>query len=231
MATVKKATAPKETPKTLKDHIFYGLTLDEKQTAFRDAIWDQNIDIVFANAGAGCGKTLIATATANLLVQFDRYKSITYITSPCSDAQGFLPGTLTEKSAVYFEPFYQALITIGLNPFQVINGETLSNQKNGTGYINCITHTYLRGSNLDGVVILDEAQNFKESELRKVLTRCCDGAKVICIGHSGQIDISAHLSGFTKCIEHFKGLDKVAVCDLKENYRSWIAQHADLPWQ
>lgn len=230
MAAVKKTATTREVPQTLRDHIFYGLKLDAKQAAFRDAIWSPDIDIVFVNAGAGCGKTLIATATANLLVNYERYKSITYITSPCSDAQGFLPGTLTEKSAVYFEPFYQALITIGLIPAQVINDETLSNQKNGTGYINCITHTYLRGSNLDGVVILDETQNFKEPELRKVLTRCCEGAKIICIGHSGQADIPRQLSGFERCINHFRGLDRVAVCDLDTNYRSWVAQHADLAW-
>ena len=57
-----------EAPKTLKKHQFYGFELDEQQKAFRDAIWDENKLIVFANARAGTGKTLIAVATANLLV-------------------------------------------------------------------------------------------------------------------------------------------------------------------
>lgn len=230
MASAKNASTVKEVPQTLQGHIFYGLKLDEKQERFRDAIWSPDIDIVFANAGAGCGKTLIAAATANLLVKYGRYDNITYITSPCSDKQGSLPGDITQKSSVYFEPFYQALTTIGLNPMQVINNESLVNQKAGTAYITCITHTYLRGSNLDGVIILDETQNFTEPELRKVLTRSCEGAKIICIGHSGQIDIPKQLSGFERCINHFKDYDRVEVCELTTNYRSWVARHADLPW-
>ena len=54
-----------EAPKTLKDHPFYGFTLDEEQIVFRDAIWDPDKLIVFCNARAGTGKTFIATATAN----------------------------------------------------------------------------------------------------------------------------------------------------------------------
>lgn len=59
-------------PITLADHPFYGLRLDEQQKAFRDAIWSKEKLIVFCNAKAGTGKTLIATATANLLYEYGR---------------------------------------------------------------------------------------------------------------------------------------------------------------
>ena len=60
-------------PKNFKDHLFYGFELDEEQKLFRDAIWDEEKLIVFCNAKAGTGKTFIAVATANLLVQYGRY--------------------------------------------------------------------------------------------------------------------------------------------------------------
>ena len=60
-------------PETLAEHPFYGIELDEYQTAFRDAIWSQDKLIVFCNAPSGSGKTLIATATANLLCEYGRF--------------------------------------------------------------------------------------------------------------------------------------------------------------
>ena len=81
-----------EAPKDLNDSLFYGLELDNEQKIFRDAIWDEEHLIVFCNAKAGTGKTLIATATANLLVQYGRYDGIVYISSPTQEEKlGFLP--------------------------------------------------------------------------------------------------------------------------------------------
>ena len=103
------------------------------------------------------------------------------------------------------------------------------NQKNGTGYITCITDTFLRGSNLDNaVVILDEAQNYTVPQLKKTLTRVGKKAKVIVIGHDLQCDLEKpEQSGFIKYIEHFKEKERAAVCTLTINHRSWISQWAD----
>ena len=99
-----------DVPMSLRDQPFYGLVLDEQQQVFRDAIWDENKLIVFCNAKAGTGKTLIATATANLLCKYGRYEGIVYIASPTQEQkQGYLKGSIEEKSEPYFEPFYQAL--------------------------------------------------------------------------------------------------------------------------
>ena len=142
-APVEKITDPDQ-------YGFYGISLDEEQRVFRDAIWNPDIDVVFVDARAGSGKTLIATATANLLVQAGYFDKLIYIVSSYGEKrQGYLPGDLTQKSEVYFEPFYQALIKCGVDPNKVINDETMVNQKNGTGYITCLTHTFLRGTNLN----------------------------------------------------------------------------------
>jgi len=217
-------------PQEIDGNIFYGLQLDDEQCKFANAIWNPNIDIVFCNSKAGTGKTTIATGVANMLVQYGKFENIVYIMSPYGERkQGWLPGTITEKSSVYFEAFYQALITCGINPHTAINTESMVNQKNGTGYITCITDTFLRGDNLDNaVVILDESQNYTVGQLKTILTRIHDNAKVIVIGHELQCDLdNPERSGFTKYIEHFKGQDKAAFCTLVNNHRGWISRHAD----
>lgn len=232
MAGKKKTVTVTKTdiPEDLSEHPFYGIELDEEQKIMANTIWNPNIDIVFVNAKAGCGKTVVATGVANLLVQYGLFDNIVYIMSPYGERkQGWLPGTITEKSSVYFEAFYQALISCNINPHTAINDDSMVNQKNGTGYITCITDTFLRGSNLDNaVIILDEAQNYTVSQLKKTLTRVGKKAKVIVIGHDLQCDLEKpEQSGFLKYIEHFKEKERAAVCTLTTNHRSWISQWAD----
>lgn len=217
-------------PETLDNHPFFGLKLDEEQKYFRNEIWNNKNLIVFCNACAGTGKTTIATATAELLVKYGRYDGIVYVASPTMEQkQGYLAGSLEEKSEPYFEPFYQALNKLGINYSTGCVGNIM-NQKNGTAYIECMTHTFLRGCNFENkVVILDETQNYYLDELKKVLTRIHDNCKVIIIGHAGQIDLYAHpeKSGFISYIKHFSGDNRCSICKLTHNYRGWISNHAD----
>lgn len=218
-------------PKTLSDHPFYGFKLDAEQQTFRDAIWNQEKLIVFCNSRAGTGKTFIATATANLLVQYGLYDGIVYISSPTQEGKiGFLPGEIEDKTAVYSEPFVEALIKLNINPNIAVHQYNIMNQKRGTSYIDAITHVYLRGRNFENkVVIIDEAQNYYFDELKKTLTRMADSCKVIVIGHSGQIDLyhNPENSGFVRYLDHFKNDPRTAVCELTKNYRDWISSHAD----
>lgn len=207
---------------------FYNLTLDEGQLNFIRAV--KHNQIVFCNAKAGTGKTTIAMGIANLLV-LDRRNDIdgiVYIVSPYGEQkQGYLPGSVIEKSEVYFEPAYQAIIECNLNPNNVVCKESLTSKKKGEAYIKMLTHTFLRGSNLSKkVIIIDEAQNFTVAELKKVLTRIHDDSKVIVIGHTGQIDIKSS-SGFARYIEHFRDFEGCAVCELTENHRGKLSSFAD----
>lgn len=207
-----------------------GLKLDEYQRAFREACLSGDKLIVFCNAVAGSGKTTIAMDAANVLVQDSKtnYDGILYIVSPYGEGkQGYLPGSITEKSEVYFEPAYQAMIEANMNPNTDICTESMASKKRGDGFVKLLTHTYLRGTNMGNkVIIIDEAQNFTTKELKKVLTRIHDNSKVIVIGHAGQIDIAGR-SGFVRYIDHFKGQEKCAECELKNNYRGWISTWAD----
>ena len=95
-------------PVTLESHPFYGMVLDEEQKKFRDAIWDEAARIIFVNAKAGTGKTTIAVATSVLMVQYGKYDELFCVVPSVGDAQGYMPGTISEKRAVLHEPLYQA---------------------------------------------------------------------------------------------------------------------------
>ena len=209
---------------------FYGLNLDEHQEKFVTAILNPENTIVFCDAVAGTGKTTLAMGAANKLVKDTRnhLDGIVYIVSPYGEQkQGYLPGNVTEKSEVYFEPAYQAILTCGMNPYSDVCTESMAAKKRDTGYVKLLTHTFLRGVNLEHkVVILDEAQNFTTEELKKVLTRIHDSCKVIVVGHTGQIDINGR-SGFAQYIKHFSVADRCEVCKLKVNHRGWLSSYAD----
>ena len=210
---------------------FYDMILDEEQAAFVDAIKNPAKTIIFCDAPAGTGKTTLAMGAANILVQDRRndLEGIVYIVSPYGEQkQGYLPGSITEKSEVYYEPAYQAMIEVGMNPNTDVCGESMTAKKRGEAYVKLLTHTYLRGTNLQNkVVILDESQNYTVADLKKVLTRCHDTCKVIVIGHTGQIDIRGG-SGFARYLEHFQGQERCEVCKLTTNHRGWLSTFADL---
>ena len=216
---------------SLPRNVFYGMTLDEDQAAFVAAMKDMSKTIVFCDAPAGTGKTTLAMGAANILVQDKRndLDGIVYIVSPYGEQkQGYLPGSITEKSEVYYEPAYQAMIEVGMNPYTDVVQDAMTARRKGEGFVKMLTHTYLRGTNLQKkVIILDESQNYTVAELKKVLTRCHDSCKVIVIGHTGQIDIRGG-SGFQMYLEHFQGQEKCAVCKLRTNHRGWLSTYADM---
>ena len=216
--------------KRLPKNVFYNMILDEEQVAFVEAIKDLQKTIVFCDAPAGTGKTTLAMGAANILVQDKRNEldGIVYIVSPYGEQkQGYLPGSITEKSEVYYEPAYQAMVEVGMNINSDVYSESMISKKKGEAFVKMLTHTYLRGTNLQNkVVILDESQNYTVDELKKVLTRCHDTCKVIVIGHTGQIDIRGG-SGFARYLAHFRDHEKSAVCKLTTNHRGWLSTYAD----
>lgn len=214
--------------------MFYGLKLDPYQEKFRDEIWDEKRQIVFCNARSGSGKTTVAVGVANLLYHTGRYNKIVYLVSPTMEQKlGFLPGSTEDKTAPYMEPLFDALRTIGVNPMTaVVSSENISAQKNGLAYIYAMPHTYLRGINIEGAVVLcDEFQNWYCSDAKKALSRIHDSCKTIVIGHMGQIDLykNPKNSGFKKAIDLYmsKNDERAAFCELKINHRGWVSSVAD----
>lgn len=211
---------------------FFGLDLDEEQIKFRDAIWDKNIDIVFCDSVAGTGKTTIAIGTASLLVKYNVFQKIVYLVSPVQEGKvGFRLGDTDKKLAPYYSPLYDIAPDVDINPFEDINVCTEDWNNQGSGYIDCMSHIFLRGRNIksDTILVIDEAQNIYKDEMKKILTRVQDGAKVIVIGHSGQCDLynNPQNSGFVPYLNHFKGQERCAICALKNNHRGWVSRFAD----
>ena len=219
-----------EIPRNIDGEPFYNLILDNDQKNFVNAVLNTDNTIIFCNSKAGTGKTTLAMGAANMLVKYKEYDGIVYICSAYGEkAQGYLPGSITEKSEVYFEPAYQAMIECNMNPNVCVNSDSMVNQKYGDAYVTLLTHTFLRGTNLKRkVIILDECQNYTVSDLKKTLTRCSDDCKIICIGHDAQCDLEDKSStGFKKYIEHFRGHEHCEVCELTINHRGWVSQFAD----
>lgn len=219
-------------PKDLTGHIFYGLTLDEEQIQFRDAIYSQDNDIVFCEAAAGTGKTLISVATGLLMCEYGLYNGITYIVAPTQEEKlGFLPGDAQTKVARYCDPIYDALITLEREPGRLIeSSDNMDEQKSGEAIIHCTSHVYLRGRNFSKrVIIIEEAQNLYFDELKRVLSRCHDDCKVIVIGNDAQCDLYKHpeKSGFTPYLKRYAQEERCRVCELKTNHRGWISTVAD----
>jgi phosphate starvation-inducible PhoH-like protein len=103
-------------------------------------------------------------------------------------------------------------------------------QKNGSAWIDCISHTFLRGINFENkIVCIDEMQNTYLDEAKKIITRCHDNTKTVCIGHSGQIDLykNKQNSGFARYIEHFQDQKRCKICELTYNFRGWVSTWAD----
>ena len=220
-------------PATLEGRSFYQMILDDEQCAFRDAIWNPDIDIVFCNSQAGTGKTTIALGTANMLYKYGLCNRIIYMVSPVQETRlGYRPGETKDKMAPYFLPLYDIADDIEINKYTDINECTDDWKDDQGGYIDCMGPMFLRGRNIKpgNILILDETQNMYIDEIKTILTRVHDGVKCIVIGHTGQCDLLKHQerSGFAPYLEHFKNQERCQVCELHNNHRGWISRHADL---
>lgn len=212
--------------------MFFGLDLTNEQKDFKDSIISDDYDILFCNSMSGSGKTTISVAVAKILVTQRKYDGLVYIFNPTEeDKCGFRPGTQQEKERIYYEPLIGALIKINEQPERAINQlvQDINIRKKNEAWIDAVSHTFMRGINIENkIVIIDESQNFTLKELKKTLTRIHDSCKVIAIGHDGQCDLEDESSsGFVKYINHFKNQSRCKICNLTQNFRGWISNHAD----
>ncbi len=163
-------------------------------------------DVVFAIGPAGTGKTYTAVALAVRALKNREIKRIV-LTRPAVEAGenlGFLPGDLKEKIDPYLRPLYDAL-------FDMIQGEKVKSYIE-SGVIEVAPLAFMRGRTLDNAfVILDEAQNATENQLKMFLTRMGPSAKFIVTGDVTQIDLPRNQpSGLVQAIKilsNIKGID------------------------
>jgi phosphate starvation-inducible PhoH-like protein len=170
-------------------------------------------DVVFAIGPAGTGKTYTAVALAVRALKNKVVKKI-ILTRPAVEAGeslGFLPGDLKEKIDPYLRPLYDALD-------DMIPADKLGYYMS-TRVIEIAPLAYMRGRTLDNAfIILDEAQNTTDLQLKMFLTRIGANAKAIITGDLTQVDLPKNQrSGLEKGIRILKNIDGIAHIELDED--------------
>jgi phosphate starvation-inducible PhoH-like protein len=167
-------------------------------------------DMMFAIGPAGTGKTYTAVALAVKALKNKEVKRI-ILTRPAVEAGenlGFLPGDLKEKLDPYMQPLYDALN-------DMVPGDKL-NQFIENRTIQIAPLAFMRGRTLDNAfVILDEAQNTTESQMKMFLTRMGSNAKFIVTGDVTQIDLpTKQPSGLLQAVKLLKKVDGIDIIEL-----------------
>ncbi|WP_057911696.1 PhoH family protein [Peribacillus muralis] len=159
-------------------------------------------DLVFGIGPAGTGKTYLAVVMAISALKNGQVKRI-ILTRPAVEAGeslGFLPGDLKEKVDPYLRPLYDAL--------HDLLGMEQTQRMIERGTIEIAPLAYMRGRTLeDAFVILDEAQNTTEAQMKMFLTRLGFGSKMVITGDRTQIDLPKGMkSGLVRVEEILKNV-------------------------
>ena len=152
------------------------------QAKYLDAL--SQCDLVFGLGPAGTGKTFLAVAHgAGMLLRGAVDRLI--VARPAVEAGerlGFLPGDMNEKVDPYMAPVWEALTDI-------LGAEQLRRRRE-KGEIEVAPIAFLRGRTLShAFVIVDEAQNASRAQMKMVLTRLGEGARMAVTGDPTQIDL------------------------------------------
>lgn len=174
------------------------------QQKYMDAIGKNTI--VFGIGPAGTGKTYLAVAAA---VAALRKKTVSRIilTRPAVEAGeklGFLPGDLQNKVDPYLRPLYDAL-------YEMMGADTFQSCLE-KGIVEVAPLAYMRGRTLDeSFIILDEAQNTSEEQMKMFLTRLGFNSKVIVTGDITQVDLpDGKRSGLRSIVPILSGVEDIA---------------------
>ncbi len=164
-------------------------------------------ELTFGIGPAGTGKTFLAVAYgASLLMRGEVDRMV--ITRPAVEAGerlGFLPGDLTEKVDPYMAPIWEALSDLmGPEPLR---------RRRDRGEIEVAPLAFMRGRTLShAFVIVDEAQNATRLQMKMVLTRLGEGARMVVTGDPSQVDlVNPRDSGLAHAVSILTGVKGVAM--------------------
>ena len=178
------------------------------QAAYVTAI--ESHTITFGIGPAGTGKTYLAVAKAVRAFQDKQVRHI-ILTRPAVEAGeslGFLPGTLNEKVDPYLRPLYDALS-------DMLGADQLKHYMDD-GTIEVAPLAYMRGRTLnDAFVILDEAQNTTEEQMKMFLTRLGFNTKMVITGDITQVDLAVPRSGLATIERILGGIEDIAFVHLQ----------------
>ena len=194
--------------KTPKKNIF---ARTERQKKYINSLFKYNI--IFSLGPAGTGKTFLAVAVAvNHLINGKVNKII--LSRPAVEAGenlGFLPGDLKEKIDPYLIPLYDSLSELlGFEKMQ---------KKIEDGIVEIAPLAFMRGRTLkDSFVILDEAQNATDTQIKMFLTRLGKNTTMVVNGDPSQIDLPASKSsGLLKSINILDNIEEIQITRFDSN--------------
>jgi phosphate starvation-inducible PhoH-like protein len=163
-------------------------------------------DLTFGIGPAGTGKTYLAVACAVEALQSESVRRIVLVRPAVEAGErlGFLPGDLSQKVDPYLRPMYDAL-------YEMMGFERVAKliERN---IIEVAPLAFMRGRSLnDSFVILDEAQNTTNEQMKMFLTRIGFGSKAVVTGDITQVDLpSAKQSGLRTVINILRGVSGIA---------------------
>ena len=163
--------------------------------------------VTFAIGPAGTGKTYLAMAMAVVALKNKEVERI-ILTRPAVEAGenlGFLPGDLQNKVDPYLRPLYDAL-------YELLGGEAYA-KLSERGAIEVAPLAYMRGRTLsDAFIVLDEAQNCTEEQMKMFLTRFGENSRVVVTGDITQIDLPRERkSGLKQCLSILEGIEDISI--------------------
>lgn len=168
----------------------------------------KNNTVTLGIGPAGTGKTYLAVAMA---VASFRAKEVNRIilTRPAVEAGeklGFLPGDLQSKVDPYLRPLYDAL-------FDMLGAENFQRYQE-RGAIEVAPLAYMRGRTLDdSFIILDEAQNTTQEQMKMFLTRLGFNSKMVVTGDITQVDLpDGKRSGLVTVMKILKDVNGIEIC-------------------
>jgi PhoH-like ATPase len=203
----------------------------EQYFAF-DALLDDDIRLVTLMGKAGTGKTLLAIAAAmHMALKRKRYRAVLVCRPiiPIGRDLGFLPGDVGSKMAPWMKPVVDTV------EYLFDTGAPLKNMHDvsgllQSGLIEIQPLTYIRGRSIARrYVVIDEAQNLTPLEVKTIITRIGQDAKVVLTGDIYQIDnpyVDTESNGFTHLINRFRNQPVAAHVELRKGERSSLAELA-----
>lgn len=222
----------KEILRRVDKNDIYGIkSRNAEQTFAVDALTNNDIPLVSMTGKAGTGKTLLAIASALHIRRNYRQIYIARPVVPLSNKDiGYLPGDIEDKLAPYMQPIWDNV--------KVIQDQYAETDKQHQQITQMIKDdklvieplSYIRGRSLQRIFfIVDEAQNLTPHEIKTIITRAGEGAKLVFTGDIYQIDhpyLDSQSNGLSYLIEHFKGQKLYAHVNLLKGERSELAELA-----
>ncbi len=197
-----------------------------------DALLDDRINLVSLMGKAGTGKTLLAMAAAmQLTFRKKLYRGVLICRPiiPVGRDIGYLPGDVSSKLAPWMKPIADTI------EFLLDSGGPMKGHQDGAslmraGLIEVQPLTYIRGRSIaKRFVIIDEAQNLTPLEIKTVITRMGQAAKIVLTGDPWQIDnpyVDRNSNGFTYLIKRLRTEPIAAHVELRKGERSQLAELA-----